>query len=288
MTCVCPACGTYKYPELDQDETIGKAPRHLLSHYIRRQFDQSGQPVVLAAPKPGTAASPRLVELPVSEKLKLAILAIADRTPEFGKESTIDQETDWPLVQAHTANEFGEMLQYLCQSGSLRETSRHIGTAVSKKYLLTGDGWKQIEALRPTYSLAGHQAFVAMWFDDSLDSLYNDAIAPGLRAGGWEPWRAKGPQFEEKICDRIVTEIRRSSLLLIDCTGQRPNAFFEAGLAMGLGIPIIWCARKDVVATNQLAFDTRQYPHLDYDSPEQLRQMITNRVRALYPREARS
>jgi len=51
----------------------------------------------------------------------------------------------------------------------------------------------------------------------------------------------------EKICDKIVSEIRKSGLLVADFTGNRGGVYFEAGFAMGLSIPVIWtCRASDV------------------------------------------
>src|SRR2546425_7151655 len=64
----------------------------------------------------------------------------------------------------------------------------------------------------------------------------------------------------EKICDRILSEIRRSQFMIADFTKQRPGVYFEAGFAMGLGRPVVWTCREDDVAS--LHFDTRQYNHV--------------------------
>jgi len=51
----------------------------------------------------------------------------------------------------------------------------------------------------------------------------------------------------EKICDKIVSEIRKSRLLVADFTDNRGGVYFEAGFAMGLSIPVIWmCRASDV------------------------------------------
>jgi len=66
-----------------------------------------------------------------------------------------------------------------------------------------------------------------------------------------------------------------------DCKDKirpRGGVYFEAGFAMGLGIPVIWTVRKDQI--EQVHFDTRQYNHIVYDSPEDLKQKLCNRIRA--------
>ena len=88
-------------------------------------------------------------------------------------------------------------------------------------------------------------------------------------------------EHNEKICDRIISEIRRSGLVVADFTGQRGGVYFESGYAMGLGIPVIRTCRKDFMET--LHFDTRQYNHVSWESPEELKGKLINRIRATLP-----
>jgi nucleoside 2-deoxyribosyltransferase len=82
----------------------------------------------------------------------------------------------------------------------------------------------------------------------------------------------------EKICDRIVAEIRRSRFLIADVTMQPQGVYFEAGFAIALGLPVIWCCRRDDLAN--VHFDTRQYNHIVWDQPLDLRQQLADRIKA--------
>jgi len=168
------------------------------------------------------------------------------------------------------------MLGHWLEAGILERDSSGAG------FIVTGAGWSLVEELRPRNPARSNQAFVAMSFASELDDLYEGAIRGALDEVGWRAWRADREKFEEKICDRVVLEIRRSGLMIVECTGHRPNVYFEAGLAMGLGMPLIWCARED--AMPGLAFDVRQYPHIVWSDADELRDKLQDRVRALYPR----
>lgn len=85
-------------------------------------------------------------------------------------------------------------------------------------------------------------------------------------------------EHNEKIDDRIIAEIRQSSLIVADFTGQRGGVYFEAGFAKGLGIPVIWTCHEDGV--ENLHFDTRQYNHIVWESPEDLKTKLINRISA--------
>ncbi len=117
-----------------------------------------------------------------------------------------------------------------------------------------------------------------MWFADEMAEVYKRGIKPAIEDTGFEPRQMQFVQHNNKICDEIVAEIRKSRFVVADFTGQRGGVYFEAGFAMGLGIPVIWTVRNDQI--EQVHFDTRQYNHIVYDTPEDLKQKLCNRIRA--------
>ena len=87
-----------------------------------------------------------------------------------------------------------------------------------------------------------------------------------------------------KIDDEIVAEIRRSRFLIADFThgkaGARGGVYFEAGFALGLGIPVIHTCREDAI--DKVHFDTRQYNHILWRNPEDLRDQLEKRILARF------
>jgi len=65
-------------------------------------------------------------------------------------------------------------------------------------------------------------------------------------------------------------------------TGQRGGVYFEAGFALGLGKPVIWTCRSDDM--EKLHFDTRQYNHVTWNTPIELKDKLVNRILATLPR----
>jgi hypothetical protein len=63
---------------------------------------------------------------------------------------------------------------------------------------------------------------------------------------------------------------------------EHNEKIFESGFAMGLGRPVVWTCRKDELA--KAHFDTRQYNHIDWETPQELRKKLTDRIRAIIPR----
>ena len=97
----------------------------------------------------------------------------------------------------------------------------------------------------------------------------------------FEPVRVLDSEHAGKIDDLIIAEIRASGLLVADFTGHRPSVYYEAGFAWGLGIPVILCCRKEQI--DDVHFDIRQYNHVVWTDPGDLREKLKNRILAVVP-----
>ena len=148
-------------------------------------------------------------------------------------------------------------------------------------YRVTVDGYRKLAEIRT--NLDSGQAFVAMWFGDETNDAYEQGIKPAIRAAGFTPMRIDQKQDVVKIDDAIIAEIRRSRFLVADFThgknGASGGVYFEAGFAFGLNIPVIYLCRNDSI--DKIHFDTRQYHHITWSSPERLRTDLKNRILAL-------
>ena len=115
------------------------------------------------------------------------------------------------------------------------------------------------------------QAFVAMWFDKSMDEVWEKGLRPAIRDAGYEALRIDRKEHLNKIDDEIIAEIRRSRFLVADftqgVTEPRGGVYYEAGFAHGLNIPVVFTCRKDTL--KNIHFDTRQYPHIVWETPEE-------------------
>ena len=147
---------------------------------------------------------------------------------------------------------------------------------------LTEAGWNRIAELEISKSWTNsNQVFVAMWFDASLANAWEHGFAKACNAAGYKALRVDLKEHNEKICDAIIAEIRKSRFVVADFTGHRGGVYFEAGYALGLGIPVIWTCRKNEL--DKTHFDTRQYNHIDWESEEDLFVRLKNRIAATIP-----
>lgn len=126
------------------------------------------------------------------------------------------------------------------------------------------------------------QAFVAMWFDDSMHDAYENGIRPAIEDAGYVATRIDKIDHNDKIDDKIIAEIRRSRFLVADFTqgdsGARGGVYYEAGFAHGLNIPVIFTCRNDVL--DKAHFDTRQYNHIAWANVAELSERLAKRISA--------
>lgn len=128
---------------------------------------------------------------------------------------------------------------------------------------LSVSGYRRLEELEKT-NVQSEQAFVAMWFDNTMNDAFKEGIKKGIELAGYRAVRIDGLEHNDKIDDKIIAEIRRSRFLVADFTQEEGNArggvYYEAGFAHGLNIPVIFTCRGDAI--DYVHFDTRQYNHI--------------------------
>lgn len=162
------------------------------------------------------------------------------------------------------------------------------------EYTLTPDGFARLESV-DVRGGSNAQCFVAMWFGTEMDDAYDQGFALGIADTGYQPVRIDRKEHANKIDDEIVAEIRRSHFIVADFTcptvqttdGQtvpipRGGVYYEAGLAQGLGLPVIWTVRQDCI--DYVHFDTRQFAHILWSDPTDLRARLRYRIEAILGR----
>jgi len=142
---------------------------------------------------------------------------------------------------------------------------------------LSPAGWQKIWREHES-GVRSRRGFVAMSFNSRLNEVWEKGLKLGIEDAKCEAIRIDRVHHNEKICDRIVSEIRGCGFLVADVTRHRQGVYFEAGLAIGLGKPVIWTCRAGDL--RRAHFDTRQYNHITWDAPADLREKLEDRIRA--------
>ncbi|MDB5611862.1 MAG: uncharacterized protein JWP25_8762 [Bradyrhizobium sp.] len=222
--------------------------------------------------------------LPILTRMTFALQYLGSHIVQLGDSIGIGEadnvDTLKLLAETESKNvkELSQLLLMLQESSLIQGTFTINGGATVRP---TVQGWQRLDELnRPRTDLT--QAFVAMWFSERTNEAYSNGIEPALIGAGYRPVRVDKKEHNNKIDDEIIAEIRRSRFLVADFTCEPKNVrggvYYEAGFAQGLGIPVIWTCKD--ASLPDLHFDTRQYSHIVWKTPEDLLVQLRNRIGA--------
>lgn len=216
-----------------------------------------------------------------ADLLDRALLYIGRRQPHYYETVQIFLEKEYQDAGCESPDDFKFIVTILSEEDLVFTTGDLTSTRTNYYLRLTHHGWLRFDEILRSH-VASHQAFVAMWFDNSMDSAYNDGIEPALEATGFSPYRVDKRPQSQLIDNVIITEIRRSGLLVADFTNNNEGVYFETGYAMGLGRQVIRTCRRDWFDAEGkgVHFDKNHYPFLLWDSPDDLQDQLINWIRA--------
>ncbi len=224
--------------------------------------------------------------LGVLEKRDRVLEYLAAHSSKYGEYIRIGGNQDAELkttliglqlaAQSRDSSEASAFLRFLEESGLVAFDISHTNIRV------TFSGWQYVEK-RNLESKELTQVFVAMWFHTSTEAAFEHGIAPAISECGYRPLRIDQKEHINKVDDEIIAEIRRSRFLVADFTSEqekpRGGVYFEAGFAMGLGKKVIWTCHESCL--KYVHFDTRQFNHIVWNDPADLRTKLKNRIGAV-------
>lgn len=234
----------------------------------------------------------RIPNISIAERADKLLQYIGRKTPYLGESVFIPTsfgrgkyESDYlgiiyPVLAQSECINMGEvsfLLDYLIDQNWIKRPSQDM-----EDHILTASGYAHLDDLKKVV-VDSSQAFVAMWFDESMRQVFKEGIEPGIKDAGYDAFRIDHKEFSNKIDDEIIAEIRRSRFLVADFThgekgGMRGGVYYEAGFAHGLNMPVIFTCRDDML--DKIHFDTRQYNHITWENPQELRERLTRRISA--------
>lgn len=273
----CPLCVAYIISDIAiQDKLINKVSsedRILFSAYLRNNSTEDNPITILSADiiKIPERVAPYKKFTP-PDKVNRVIVYLAESSTFFGAAIPFDLNTDYTIFYCKNTAELGQIQKYLLNSGIIEIASDR------SKRILTFDGWNRYEALKEINENS-KKVFVAMNFDPALKIVFDDAISPACEECGFKASRVDSEEHNKKICDKIIADIKSSRFIIADFTGQKHGVYFETGFAQGLGLQVIWTCKKN--EENLLNFDTRQYNHILWENPEDLRMQLIDRIKAI-------
>jgi len=276
----CKTCGNYWLDDLTEDEfkaNRSKEERAMISAYTRELLEHNASPPKLHI-LDNQGEIEKIIEKyrnkTIYEKLGKLILYLEKKSNYFGESIGIDFTKDYPVTYSKNISEF----ENLCRQGKdARFLSMAEHTDTEQEVVLTWDGWQEAERIKEAGPLS-KKCYVAMSFEPSLEEVYENGIKPAIIEAGYDPIRIDKEEHNEKICDVIIAEIRSCKFLVADVTYQRQNVYYEAGFSQGLNRDVVWMCRADDM--ENVHFDTRQYNHIIWENPEDLKKKLVNRIKA--------
>ena len=212
--------------------------------------------------------------LPVYTRAERLLRYLVAQSQVVGDAFSVHNIEKDPAVYAWTESLLPKELHYFLRYLSDMKWSSGFGSG----FEVTVSGYQHVaeQSTRNDPS----QCFVAMWIDDSMNSALEEGIEKAVKECGYTPRRIDQKQHLNKICDEAIAEIRRSHFVVADFThgddGARGSVFYEAGFAHALGLPVIFSCKKD--PKKPLHFDTRQYPHILWETEEDLYTQLRNKI----------
>ncbi len=283
-TIVCPVCGEYNLADRAKHYLNNRKDNLYIISGVTRNFyetqDKEGALFGITNKMimdDATFQAEFISKSPKSvlEKTSLLLQYIARNSKHPGHEILV-AFNDYPICFCKNAEELTFHLRGLEDIGDIMRLHRVIE---GYTLFLTAKGWQRVENLNKP-NMESKQAFVAMWFNEQMDEPFEKGILPleDKNETGFKMLRIDQKHFNDKICDHIIAEIKQSRFMIADCTELRSAVFFEAGYAMGMGLPVVFTCREGTDIKK--CFDTDHYNHIVWKDADDLKNKLRDRILA--------
>ncbi|OGO03147.1 MAG: hypothetical protein A2Y59_01400 [Chloroflexi bacterium RBG_13_52_14] len=260
--------------------------RHLVSAWIRRKNKNNPKETPRFPQEPVDAninkwlMAFKRMGLPesISEKLDALLQVYAIEVGRIYSQSFLAKE---PRFIAETAaldlHELNGLVDLLIDKGWIKFNS----SSKEWEYIvqITAEGWQRIESLLRN-PIVSDSAFIAMWFDSSIQK-YSETGASVVQKCGYHPIIVNEEEFSGFIMEYVISSIRQARFVIADFTtisekqeedkiigGVRGGVYWEAGMAYGLGKPIIHTCVEKAEAIERIHFDVEQMNTLFWNSED--------------------
>lgn len=279
----CPSCGRYGLDSFARhsldgiwlDDRQRAAVRHLIRTRERRDdpyvFRKDVKTLLENLPLPKPA-----------EQAALLLLHVGKRTTA-GEEIDFHYKEEAPTLGCVNQNGTVFIVQSLERAG-LISTNRVMGSQI--RISLTLLGWQRFEELQRR-DLDSRRGFMAMDYRNvALREILEDHLKPAARLAGFELDRLDDKPEAGNINVRMLVEIRRSRFVVADLTDGNKGAYWEAGFAEGLGLPVIYTCEKSVFHNPEVRhFDVKHQHTIEWtaDNPQGFAEVLKATIRNTLP-----
>jgi len=123
-----------------------------------------------------------------------------------------------------------------------------------------------------------HQIFVIMKLkNEELDSVYKGVIRPLGEEFGYHMLRIDEIEDSGMITAQIIESIAESEIVLSELTGERPNCYYETGVAYATGRELILTIKEG----EKTHFDLAVHRFIKWRTENHLRTQLRQRLKAI-------
>jgi hypothetical protein len=197
----CDVCGHVRVLPSVVDKLKDENRVHLLSAFFRRQTVAGVESPIVTPENVEDLFSKMPILKSVTDKLNALLRLLVELNPIPGTTITFKLAADYPLIFAANETESRFLFDQLMERKFVKNDAFGRG-------LVTADGYERLEQLDASSYRISRNAFVAMWFDRSLDSIYKDAMEPAIHDAGYEAVRIDKTEHLNRIDDEIIAQLR--------------------------------------------------------------------------------
>lgn len=183
--------------------------------------------------------------------------------------------------------ELNTWLKYLINNGLIHEDNNEFINTINNQnmtanpfnhyFRLTPKAWSEIESRKKIIN--PKRAFIAMAFNLPNRDEVQKAIEVACLKSDIIAKTVDAEHYSGKITDKIISMINESLIVIADFTSNNNGVYFEAGYAEGLNRIIVYTIKKEDL--NNLHFDTKQTNYIIWDTPKDLEEKLTDRIKVL-------
>jgi hypothetical protein len=268
----CPRCGSFvlsRTAEIVLEELLAEVPlrRSLMSHTLRR-MQRPGETHLRTINSEDLPTFWRDGRLPTpQQQVDNLILWIGDnqKTPFEDAEATGSLISGIIGAATSESNDGWSWLHSQLESENLYRLRDVRGKSGLR---LSMDGWKKYEDLKRVRA-DSRLAFMAMKFGEQrVDDVIETCFKPAVARTGFELRKVTDQQPAGLIDDQMRAALLSGRFVIADLTHGSHGAYWEAGFAEGLGLPVIYTCEKSAWEGQSTHFDTNHMVTIIWDESD--------------------
>jgi hypothetical protein len=269
----CERCGSFvlgRTAESTLQKQLAEQPlrRSLMSHTLRRMQRPAGKHlhIIVSDELPTFWRDDRL-PTPLQQADALILWAGANQPAAFDfaeiPAPALAAQIGLQIAPRGDGGGLGWLFDQLSSKGLFRNTDRGGGKI---GLMLTLEGWRRYEELKKT-QVESRISFMAMKFgDDELNHVVSKCFKPAVARAGFTLRVLTDEQPAGLIDNQLRAAILGSRFLISDLSHGNQGAYWEAGYAEGLGLPVIYTCSAAKWAESKTHFDTNHMVTIIWDA----------------------